>query len=145
MNYRTYQEYQKAFSEINFIIENSEKDIQEKIPSKFMEMIKNNIDRNYIVKLDLEHGIENCVLLDKTKDILSFIYKNFICTEGELEELLNKWESQKEVYNIEELFCKNSSEKKQELNFNPEQHLVKIDDKKWYEKIKDKFQQIFRK
>lgn len=141
MNLKTYKEYQKAFSEINFILDNSETNITNKIPKKFIDLIKNNMDKNYVVKIDLSNGIENSVLLDKTKDILSLIYRDYICSKEEREELIDLWESKKQTINTNQILQNNSYEKR-EVKIIEDKKIAKIENKKWYEKIINKIRNI---
>lgn len=141
MNLKTYKEYQKAFSEINFILDNSETNITNKIPKKFIDLIKNNMDKNYVVKIDLSNGIENSVLLDKTKDILSLIYRDYICSKEEREELIDLWEAKKQTINTNQILQNNSYEKR-EIKIIEDKKIAKIENKKWYEKIINKIRNI---
>ena len=81
MNYNTYKEYQKAFSEIKYIIDNLEEEIKNKIPDKFKEFIVKNMDKTYKVKMPLEYGLDKCKLSNKTKEILSLIYRDYLCLD----------------------------------------------------------------
>ena len=141
MNLKTYKEYQKAFSEINFILDNSETNITNKIPKKFIDLIKNNMDKNYVVKIDLSNGIENSVLLDKTKDILSLIYRDYICSKEEREKLIDLWEAKKQTINTNQILQNNSYEKR-EIKIIEDKKIAKIENKKWYEKIINKIRNI---
>lgn len=146
MNINTYKEYQKAFSEINFILNNSDTSITNNIPSQFMELIKNNVDKNYTIKFNLDDGLENCKLLDKTKDILSLIYRDYICNDEERDELINYWNSQKQSFNINEKLqninsgnCLNNEKTSEKMS------LEKVKQEKWYKKIINKIIEMFKK
>ncbi|MBO5349616.1 MAG: hypothetical protein J6A89_07365 [Clostridia bacterium] len=142
MNIKIYEEYQKAFAEVNYIIENSEDNIKTKIPQKFKQMIEHNMDNQYTIKFNLDEGLNNCKLLKKTKEILYFIYVVYICDDVEKRKFL-KYEmevqkNKKEKYDIEKIF-------KQRQNEMVENKLLPIKVKKenWYNKIKNVFKHIF--
>ena len=93
MNINTYREYQKTFAEIDFILNNTDEKVRSRIPEEFKKLIKNNLDKEYEVNINLESGLESCTLLPKTKDVLSLIYRDYLCTKEEKEELNKIWKT----------------------------------------------------
>ena len=69
--------YKNAFKEVNIILENTEKDLYNKIPLKFMDFIKNNMNENYTANIDLNKNIDTQKLLPETEAILSLIYRSY--------------------------------------------------------------------
>ena len=47
MKQSVYKQYQKAFAEVNYIIDNSEDEVINRIPNKLKSTIKENLDKNY--------------------------------------------------------------------------------------------------
>ena len=141
MKQSVYKQYQKAFAEVSYIIENSEDEVINRIPNKLKSIIKENLDKNYIVNIDLENGLNNCNLLDKTKEILYLIYREYLCTEEEKEIFLKNEidikEKRKQIYNSNNLYntFKNDNSKTELLPIAPKK-------KPWYMKVVDKIKKI---
>ncbi len=109
--------YQNAFKEVNDILENTDQDLIEKIPSEFKEFIRNNMNKNYITNIDTKIKISEQKLLKETESILSLIYRTYWITEEEkkefsekdTKELLEEEKKKEEKYNgknIDEIFEK---------------------------------------
>ena len=77
-------EYRQALFEVYKILENTDEEIINKIPEKFMKFVKENMDINY--KFELEKGKELIKqnLKDETKQIIALIYRDYICDEKEV-------------------------------------------------------------
>lgn len=80
----------QAFSEIYDIINHFELDMYNKIPKKFITMLENHKDNNHIVNIDYSKKINDQNILRETKIILSLIYRDFICSPKEKQELNSK-------------------------------------------------------
>lgn len=105
-------EYSEAIVEVLDIIKHSEKDIVNKIPTKLMEFFENNKSTTYRINLDHTKTIDEMNLKNKTRDIISIIYLNYLCDEKEKQELKmilkeNEKELQEEArkkYNPDNIF-----------------------------------------
>ena len=134
-------EYRKALFEVYKILENTDEEIINKIPEKFMKFVKENMDTNY--KFELEKGKELIKqnLKDETKQIIALIYKDYICDEKEHEkEVIND-------YNIN--FNRNKELEKEGLQKennieNIEKSLLEIKKEKWYKKLINKILKFFK-
>ncbi len=113
--------YQNAFKEVNDILENTDEELVKKIPSKFIEFIRNNMNKNYITNINREIRISEQKLLRETESILSLIYRTYWATEEENKEfveedfkkILDAETRKKENYigkNVDEIFEKRTSE-----------------------------------
>lgn len=72
----------KALSEAYMILEQyNEKD---KIPKKYLWVIEDNMDREYLHKID---DVFSQILMEDTKKIITYIYTNFLSTPEERENL----------------------------------------------------------
>ncbi len=69
----------KALTEVYEILQAYEDDIDE-IPEKYMYVIKDNMDKDYIFSTE---DLENIELLEDTKKILTYLYTNFLSTPEE--------------------------------------------------------------
>ena len=148
MKQSVYKQYQKAFAEVNYILENSEDEVINRIPNKLKSIIKENLDKSYIVNIDLEKGLKNCNLLEKTKEILYLIYRDYLVTPQEREQLLKEEAEEerkieqelREKYNPDNIFKnKEKYEKQEELN------LVVKEEKVWYKKFINKIISFFKR
>lgn len=120
------EKYRQALSEVYIILKNTDEEIRNKIPDKFIEFIKNNMDNNH--KFEIEPGkelVEQNLMLE-TKQILALIYRDYICEEKESSK-------NKEKYDIN--FNKTSNLEKLEL--------IEVSKEKWYKKIINKILKIF--
>lgn len=109
--------YQNAFKEVNDILEFTDEDLINKIPTKFKDFIKNNMNKNYVTNINPEITIDKQKLLKETESILSLIYRTYWATEEEKREfseedfkrILETETRKKENYigkNVDEIFEK---------------------------------------
>lgn len=129
----------KAFSEVDTILEYSSEEIRNKVPDKFRQLIKNNKDNNYKLILDEHKKLKDQKLLIETREILSLIYRDYLCSEDERKELIKinnqKLEEINEEYNIQNIFDKRKNKVSTEDDINKETLPVVINEEKWYKKI----------
>ena len=113
----------KAFSETINIIEHMDEKLKLRIPNKFIEMLNNNKDDNYIVNIDYSKSINEQKLLRETRIILSLIYRDYICSIEERKQIIENdnielkriEEELKEKYNIDNIFKKRQETKPKEI------------------------------
>lgn len=145
----------EAFTEVNEIFKLMPQELLEKIPTKFRQIIREEMDIKYIT--DIKEPIEECELKDETIIILGLIYRDFLCTPEErkilqeqdtkqLQDMQKKLEIEmKEKYNPDNIF-KNRQETKKEITKNSEEKsLTVISEEKWYQKIFNIIKRIFKK
>lgn len=129
----------KAFSEVDTILEYSSEEIRNKVPDKFRQLIKNNKDNNYKLILDEHKKLNDQKLLIETREILSLIYRDYLCSEDERKELIKinnqKLEEINEEYDIQNIFDKRKNKVSTEDDINKETLPVVINEEKWYKKI----------
>lgn len=129
----------KAFSEVDTILEYSSEEIRNKVPDKFRQLIKNNKDNNYKLILDEHKKLKDQKLLIETREILSLIYRDYLCSEDERKELIKinnqKLEEINEEYDIQNIFDKRKNKVSAEDDINKETLPVVINKEKWYKKI----------
>ena len=129
----------KAFSEVDTILEYSSEEIRNKVPDKFRQLIKNNKDNNYKLILDENKKLKDQELLIETREILSLIYRDYLCSEDERKELIKinnqKLEEINEEYDIQNIFDKRKNKVSTEDDINKETLPVVINEEKWYKKI----------
>ena len=112
-------DYGKIFAEVLDIINNSEKEVKEKIPQKLYQQLEKNTDKSYEVNIDYSREDWDNNISEETKEILALIYRDYIVSPEERKELIKEeaeFEKQKELelrekYNPDNLF-KNKQRKK---------------------------------
>ncbi len=124
-------EMKKAFAEVHDILKHSELEIQEKIPKKFLDMLEENEDKNYIINIDYDKDINNQELLPYTRDILAMVYTDYLCSKEEKEKFLLENEKVIEEQETQQIIEKNKA-MGENLN-NTSITLIKKE--KWYQKI----------
>ena len=141
------QEYREAFSEVYEIFKLMPQTLLNKIPNKFLEMIENEKDTNYVP--NIKEPIENQKLKDETIIILGLIYRDFLCSSEERKILQEKdaielqkaekaiQEELKDKYDIDRMFKDKNKER--------ETAIMVVTEKKWYEKIFELIKNIFKK
>lgn len=147
------KECRQAFTEVYEILELMPKELINKIPNKFYEMIKQERDKSYnpIIK----EPIENQELKKETVVILGLIYRDFICDENEREELKKQdaialYEEQKAIeeikktYNADDLFKHGKENKIVPKKVAEEKSLLIVEKEIWYKKILGIIKRFFR-
>lgn len=144
------KEYRQAFSEVDTIINMMPLELVNKIPRRFIEMVREEKDISYtpIIKEPLEEE----KLMNETIIILGLIYRDFLVSKekrkelqlSDAEELRQVEEEIREKYNPDNLFKKSPNtqhieedKKKEELT-----SLV-VQEEKWYQKIWNVIKNIF--
>lgn len=139
----------RAFSEVIEIINHSDKDIVEKIPKHFIKFLYENMDNEYNVNIDFSNENWDETVLEETNVILALIYRDYIVSPEEREELLieEKKEQEenerklREKYNTDNLFKKKNIEMPDELV--EETQLIEVKEYPWYKRLFKKILAIF--
>ena len=107
--------YKDAFKEVSVILENTDEELLSKIPNKFIEFIKNNMNTEYKADINPSIDLDKQRLLKETEAILSLIYRSYFSTDEEKNQFmytdeieLQKIEERKkqEYKSIDEIFNK---------------------------------------
>ena len=109
--------YEEAFAEVDEILKMMPIDLLSKIPSKFRQVISENKSNDYIV--NIKEPLEEEQLKEETIVILGLIYRDFLASPEEREELqlkdaeeLKKIEQEmQEKYDIQNIFDKRKTSK----------------------------------
>ena len=100
-----------AYAEVYDIILHLNNNLKSKIPSKFIEIIKENRNMNYSVNIDYSKKIVEQNILYDTKVILSVIYRDFLVDRETKIKLKKEDELLTEKnYNYNDLFKNNKNE-----------------------------------
>lgn len=82
--------YINAFKEVYEILQNTDTELVEKIPPKFIEFLQSNMNKDYKTNIDNSIDIDKQVLLPETEDILALIYRSYWATDEEKQDFSNK-------------------------------------------------------
>lgn len=141
------EDLKEAFYEVDEILKMMPYEILDKIPKKFRNMISQNKLLTSNKKIS---GLNDENLSKDAKVVLYMIYRDFLCSEEEEQELLRQENKDlEEKYSYENLF---KSTKKDEIKSETisveeipieETALTETKELKWYEKIIDFIKNIF--
>lgn len=82
--------YNNAFKEVYDILENTDEELLKRIPTKFMQFVKNNMNLEYKTNIQKDIEIDKQELLKETETILALIYRSYWATSEEKEEFARK-------------------------------------------------------
>lgn len=146
------EQYLKAFSEVEQIIALMPEGLQKKIPEKFKNILSTWKDKNYVPYI--QEPFEECNIMEETKIILAVIYRDFLCSEKEKEEIklrdsqqLQEYEKElREKYNPDDIFKnKKNNQIKIEETQSEETAMVEYKEKNFLQKLFDKIKHLFKK
>ena len=86
--------YRNAFKEVYDILQNTEDELVEKIPDRFINLIKENMNVDYKINIRKDIEIDKQKLLKETEAILSLIYRSYWATNEEKKEFAIKDEQE---------------------------------------------------
>lgn len=143
--------YKNSFKEVYEILKNTDEELVNKIPNKFMEFIKNNMNSDYVINIRKDIEIDKQKILPETEGILALIYRSYWATEEERQqfknkerqEFLNEEKRKQEKYegkNIDEIFEKRKDFSSVILDSN----LMIIKEESFIKKILNKIKNMFR-
>lgn len=143
--------YKNSFKEVYDILENTEDELVSKIPTKFMNFLKENMNPNYKTNINKDEELDKQPFLKETEAILSLIYRSYWATEEEKKEfsqkdkkeLIEKEEKRKEQYPVNyiyEVFAK----RKNINNITVDNNLMVIKKESFIKRIFNKILSIFR-
>ena len=146
-------EYKEAFEEIYEIFSLMPKELLNKIPTKFYEMIEEERDINYYT--NIKEPLEKQKLKNETIIILGLIYRDFLCSPDEKKRLQEKdakelqevekalEEEIREKYNPNDIFKNgNKNVSKTTQNFE-ETRMTVVQEEKWYQKLFNLIKNLF--
>lgn len=142
-------EYNIAVAETLDVLSHTNPEYVQKIPDEVIKFLQKNAQEDYKTELNYEDGIENLKLKQKTREILAFIYRNYLCDTREKMEYDKKlMENEKsyqneikKIYNDEDLF----KNKKNKDNNSEEKKIIEIKNESIIQKIISKIKRIFSK
>ncbi len=146
------EEYREAFSEVAQIINLMPSNLVSRIPLEFKQIIQAEKSKTYIP--NITEPIEQCALKTETIIILALIYRDFLCSKEERENLIardtnNLVEFEKklrEKYNSDNIFKnRNTTQYSQEEYPKEQTAIVEYKEKKFLQKLFDRIKHIFKR
>ena len=146
-------EYREAFEEIYEIFSLMPKELLNKIPTKFYEMIQKERDTNY--SSNIQEPLEEQKLKNETIIILGLIYRDFLCPPDEKKKLQEKDvkelkevektldEEFREKYNPDYIFKNRNRIVAEEVQESEETRITIVQEEKWYKKIFNLIKNLF--
>ena len=144
--------YRNSFKEVYEILENTENELLEKIPTKFMNFIKENMNGNYKTNIQRDVDIDKQLLLKETEAVLSLIYRSYWATDEEKQEFaikdqqefIKKEEKKKEQYQWKDIY-QVFEERKNINKIAIDNNLMVIKKENFIKKFFNKILSIFKK
>jgi len=128
-----YEIYCKALKEVSEIIKCFPENEKIKIPKSFMDFVEKNKDNSHEYKIENPDNFQNGEMMEETKIMLSIIYRDFIASNEEREQMLkqNNKEVVKDVEKTGKESNSNSVLKDEEIKIDEEEKEVetKIEEK----------------
>ena len=135
--------FEEAFYEVSEILKILPKEITDKIPEKFIQVIEQNKSKTYTKEIN---GLDNLQDLKKeTIAILGLIYRDFLCDKETRKELLI--EEQKELdeaFNYNNMFKKYDSAEVASTIKKETTALIEVKEETWYTKVINFFKHLFK-
>ena len=139
--------YANAFSEVYFILNNTDEKLLNKVPKKFINYLEKNMNKDYKVKIQTDIYLDKQNLLKETEAILALIYRSYWCADEEKNEFANCYENKslkpeeiQKYKNIDEIFEKRKNINKITIN----QDLMVIPKENFIQKIFRKMKKAFK-
>lgn len=121
----------RAYSEVNYIINNMPEEMKSKIPDDIITNIQNKMDKEYIVSFK---DIEYDELLPDTEKILAVLYADYIAPEEEIR-FIKDTEKRIKDKKIQEINKNVINPFKKSKITHVKQEVTIVKNKKWYEKF----------
>lgn len=111
-------EYNKAYKEVYEILKYIPKEEYAKVPKSFIKFFEDNMDKDYIYKVENVKDFENQKMLHQTRVLLSILYRDYWATPEKRKEIIEKDNEQiakyeeelREKYDVQKVFDRKASE-----------------------------------
>lgn len=89
--------YSNALKEVYDILQNTDEELVKKIPEKFIQFIKDNMNTEYKSKIQKTETLDNQKIEEETQNILALIYRSYWATEEEKIEFAYKDQEENKI------------------------------------------------
>ncbi len=136
--------FEKAFTEVNEIIENMDESYINQISTSFRKMIIENMDLTYEFTYDSSKSFIDQEISDEAKAIMAIIYMEYWATEEEKANIRKQIDiEEKEIYDV---FKNSKKQDSKSIDSNQvETALVEVKQKNFLLKIFEKIKNLFKK
>lgn len=140
----------RAYTEVNYIINEMSGEMKNKIPSQILRNIENRMDKNYDFRIE-EEEFENAELLEDTEKILSVLYTDYLASDEEkiIIKSKDKILENKKKETLANIELKDIFPKTQETNettqIEENKELLNSKQVNWYRKIINLFKRVLNK
>ena len=155
-------EFADASSELIEILKYLPQNEVEKVPQKLRSFFTKVANKNYVTKIDPNKSMQEQDIKEKTKDLITVLYRNYWCNEDERTSLDKKLiendkkyeEMLREKYNPDNIFEVKAKEKEEhkeeikeekELIENTTQEMIKYTKLNFLQKIFEKIKSFFKR
>ena len=136
--------YRNAFKEVDEILKYTDIDLVNKIPKKFIDFLRENMNNNYEFNVQEGLHLNKQKLSEEANNILALIYRDYWTTEEEKEEFRKKDEEERKLNEekLEHIFDRKDSEPIKEKKNN---QLIKIEHESFIKRLFLKLKRFFLK
>ena len=148
-------EYREALVEVLEIINHLEEDEKSKIPSEIVEFYEKNKSKTYIPNINFEEeDISKYNIKNKTREILAWIYIDYLCDdEKKKSEYIKKLrnneynyeEKKKKSFNQNTIFKNKQTQDLKNEQIQATKSMIKVEKQGWFSKILNKIKKILKK
>ena len=96
-------EFSKACTDVSFILENMQKKEVNKIPKKIIDLISILKLDDYKSTIDIDKPLEEQDISETTKELISFIYNEYLGTEEEKEQYEKKYNNYLHIGDVKDV------------------------------------------
>ena len=136
--------YRNAFKEVDEILRYTDIDLVNKIPKKFIDFLRENMNNNYEFNVQEGLHLNKQKLSEEANNILALIYRDYWTTEEEKEEFRKKDEEERKLNEekLEHIFDRKDNEPIEEKKNN---QLIKIEHESFIKRLFLKLKRFFLK
>ena len=126
--------YRNAFKEVDEILKYTDIDLVNKIPKKFIDFLRENMNNNYEFNVQEGLHLNKQKLSEEANNILALIYRDYWATEEEKEEFRKKDEEERKLNEekLEHIFDRKDNEPIEEKKNN---QLIKIEHESFIKRL----------
>ena len=137
-----------AYYEVSEIFKILQDDLKNKIPTKLIDFIDANKATNHTFIFDSQKSIDEQDLLPQTQEILTIIYKDYLCDESEKALINSLMEENEKKIKKQQPSTNDKLSKNSDISINKntstEQTKIIVVKESFFQKIINKFKKIFK-
>ena len=137
--------YKSAFKEVSEILKYMDEELVNKIPTKFITFLQENMSKEYDFKINENVALEKQNISREAENILALLYRNYWATEEEKQEFarLDEQERKSNDEKLQKIFKNTINEFDKEEN--KDTQIVNVNNDNFFKKIINKLKKFFRK